>query len=280
MSQSPHAAPKTSWHDQASSRDQTLSHDELARAFAGIAREAGAAIMQVYAKGCAARMKDDRSPVTEADEIAEVIILERLSALVPEIPVVAEECAAKGILPKVGSFFILVDPLDGTKEFLNRNGEFTVNIALIENGRPVAGCVFAPAVDTLYAGGDTAWRVQNGVESRISTREYPAEGLTALCSRSHPDAKSEAFLANYTIADRREAGSSLKFCRVAEGAADVYPRFGPTMEWDVAAGHAVLAAAGGNVLMPDGQPFVYGKADTGFRNIAFVAWGQDEPAAA
>lgn len=258
---------------------QALSRDDLARAFATIALEAGAAIMQVYAKGCEARMKDDRSPVTEADEIAEAIILERLAALVPDVPVVAEECAAKGILPDVGSRFILVDPLDGTKEFLNRNGEFTVNIALIENGKPVVGCVFAPAVDTLYAGGDTAWRVRQGVESEISTRDYPAEGLTALCSRSHPDPKSEAFLANYAIADRREAGSSLKFCRVAEGAADVYPRFGPTMEWDVAAGHAVLAAAGGKVLMPDGAPFLYGKIDSGFKNVAFVAWGQGEPAA-
>ncbi len=255
---------------------QALSRDDLARAFAAIALEAGAAIMQVYAKGCAARMKDDRSPVTEADEIAETIILERLAALVPDVPVVAEECAAKGILPQVGSRFILVDPLDGTKEFLNRNGEFTVNIALIENGKPVVGCVFAPAVDTLYAGGDTAWRVRDGVESGISTRDYPAEGLTALCSRSHPDPKSEAFLSHYTIADRREAGSSLKFCRVAEGAADVYPRFGPTMEWDVAAGHAVLAAAGGEVLMPDGAPFLYGKTDSGFKNVAFVAWGQGE----
>nr|WP_284316498.1 3'(2'),5'-bisphosphate nucleotidase CysQ [Labrys miyagiensis] len=256
---------------------ETMSHDDLAHAFADIAREAGAAIMQIYARGCAARMKEDRSPVTEADEVAEAIILERLAKLVPDVPVVAEECAAKGVLPdNVGTRFILVDPLDGTKEFINRNGEFTVNIALIENGRPVAGCVFAPAVDTLYAGGDTAWRVQNGVTSEIATRDYPSEGLTALCSRSHPDPKSEAFLANYTIADRSEAGSSLKFCRVAEGAADVYPRFGPTMEWDVAAGHAVLSAAGGTVLMPGGAPFTYGKTESGFKNVAFVAWGQDE----
>jgi 3'(2'), 5'-bisphosphate nucleotidase len=256
----------------------SLSHDAMARAFAEIAREAGAAIMQIYASGCASRMKEDRSPVTEADEVAEAIILKRLAELVPEVPVVAEECAAKGVLPdNVGQRFILVDPLDGTKEFINRNGEFTVNIALIENGKPVAGCVFAPAVDTLYAGGETAWRVRNGVESEIATRSYPAAGLTALCSRSHPDPKSEAFLANYTIADRREAGSSLKFCRVAEGAADVYPRFGPTMEWDVAAGHAVLSAAGGTVEMPGGKPFTYGKTESGFKNIAFVAWGQGEP---
>jgi len=250
------------------------SHDSLARAFSDIAREAGAAIMQVYAKGCKARMKDDRSPVTEADELAEAIILERLAVLLPDVPVVAEECAAKGVVPQIGSRFILVDPLDGTKEFLNKNGEFTVNIALIENGRPVAGCVFAPAVDILFAGGETAWRIEHGIETAIRTRVVPDEGLTALCSRSHPDAKSDAFLASYNIVDRREAGSSLKFCRVAEGVADIYPRFGPTMEWDVAAGHAVLAAAGGTVLMPDGEAFAYGKTDTGFRNEAFVAWGQ------
>lgn len=253
------------------------SLDAIARSFADIAREAGAAIMRVYAKECTARFKDDRSPVTEADEVAEAIILERLAKVMPDVPVVAEECAAKGVIPDVGTRFILVDPLDGTKEFLNRNGEFTVNIALIDHGRPVAGCVFAPAVDVLYAGGDTAWRVHDGVEEAIATRAYPKEGLTALCSRSHPDAKSEAFLAEYPIASRREAGSSLKFCRVAEGVADVYPRFGPTMEWDVAAGHAVLAAAGGTVVMPDGEDFRYGKADAGFRNIAFVAWGQDTP---
>ena len=219
----------------------------------------------------------DGSPVTEADEAAEAIILRRLADVMPDVQVVAEECAAKGVIPDVGRRFILVDPLDGTKEFLNRNGEFTVNIALIEDGKPVAGCVFAPAVNALYAGGDTAWRVQDGVQEAISTRAYPAEGLTALCSRSHPDAKSEAFLAGYSIADRREAGSSLKFCRVAEGVADVYPRFGPTMEWDVAAGHAVLSAAGGHVLMPDGEDFRYGKSDACFRNVAFVAWGQDAP---
>jgi 3'(2'), 5'-bisphosphate nucleotidase len=256
----------------------TQSNDTLAREFAAIAREAGAAIMKVYEKGCAARFKDDRSPVTEADELAEAIILERLADLLPDVPVVAEECAAKGVIPKIGSRFILVDPLDGTKEFLNRNGEFTVNIALIENGMPIAGCVYAPAIDVLYAGGETAWRVERGVETKIETRRYPTGGLTALCSRSHPDAKSEAFLAHYAVADRREAGSSLKFCRVAEGVADLYPRFGPTMEWDVAAGHAVLAAAGGQVLMPDGETFAYGKTSTGFRNEAFVAWGQDKPA--
>ena len=249
------------------------SYDQLARAFTAVAREAGAAIMQVYAAGATSRLKEDRSPVTEADEMAEALILDRLAQIIPDVPVIAEESAARGIMPETGDRFILVDPLDGTKEFLKRNGEFTVNIALIEAGKPVAGCVFAPAVDALYAGGTHAWRVVAGVESLIATRAYPPQGLTALCSRSHPDAQSEAFLAGFKIVDRREAGSSLKFCRVAEGAADIYPRFGPTMEWDVAAGHAVLAAAGGQVVMPDGSQFLYGKRQAGLRNEAFVAWG-------
>jgi 3'(2'), 5'-bisphosphate nucleotidase len=247
--------------------------DDLARLFSDIALEAGAAIMRIYAQGAAARLKDDRSPVTEADEVAEAIILAKLAAALPGVPVVAEESAARGAMPDTAERFILVDPLDGTKEFLSRNGEFTVNIALIEQGRPVAGCVYAPAVEALYTGGERAWRVANGATTALSTRTYPAAGLTALCSRSHPDAKSEAFLAGFPVVGRSEAGSSLKFCRVAEGVADVYPRFGPTMEWDVAAGHAVLAAAGGTVVMPDGSPFSYGKRDKGYRNEAFVAWG-------
>ena len=252
-----------------------LDIDTFAERFAAIAREAGAAIMTVYARTIVSRLKEDRSPVTEADEIAEAIILEHLAKVAPGIPVIAEESVAKGIMPDCGDRFILVDPLDGTKEFLNRNGEFTVNIALIDQGRPVAGCVFAPAVDALYAGGRAAWREVAGKRETIRTRAYPAAGLTALCSRSHPDAKSEAFLARFTIAERREAGSSMKFCRVAEGEADVYPRFGPTMEWDVAAGHAVLAAAGGQVVMPDGSPFLYGKQQAGLKNVAFVAWGRE-----
>jgi 3'(2'), 5'-bisphosphate nucleotidase len=251
----------------------TTDLDHLAREFGRIAREAGAVIMSIYAGEAAARLKDDRSPVTEADEAAEAVILARLADLLPDVPVVAEESVAKGIVPETGERFLLVDPLDGTKEFLSRNGEFTVNIALVEARRPVAGCVYAPAIDALYAAGSHAWRVAGAAETGLSTRAYPLGGLTALSSRSHPDAQSEAFLASIPVTERREAGSSLKFCRVAEGVADVYPRFGPTMEWDVAAGHAVLAAAGGCVVRPDGSPFLYGKRESGYRNGAFVAWG-------
>ena len=256
------------------------SPDRLAQLFSDIALEAGVAIMRIYESGATVRLKDDRSPVTEADEVAEAIILERLAMVLPGVPVIAEECAARGILPETADSFILVDPLDGTKEFINRNGEFTVNIALIESRRPVAGCVFAPAIGALYAGGTRALRRVGGSETEVKTRSYPKAGLTALCSRSHPDPASDAFLAGVPIADRREAGSSLKFCRVAEGVADIYPRFGPTMEWDVAAGHAVLQAAGGQVLMPDGEPFLYGKAGAGYRNASFVAWGRKPLASA
>ncbi len=257
------------------------TNQDIAIAFCAIARDAGLAIMRIYESGTVARLKDDRSPVTDADEQAEAIILARLQALFPDIPVVAEESAARGECPAIGGRFILVDPLDGTKEFINRNGEFTVNIALIEDGRPVAGVVYAPAIDALFAGADAvAWREVGGVRSNIRVRTPPEAGLTALCSRSHPDPKSDAFLAALPIAERIEAGSSLKLCRIAEGVADIYPRFGPTMEWDIAAGHAVLAAAGGSVLKPDGATMPYGKTETGFRNEAFVAWASPPGAAA
>lgn len=248
--------------------------DNLSDLFARIAREAGAEIMLVYGQGAVARLKEDRSPVTDADERAEAIILARLTEALPDIPVIAEESASHGQMPVIGSRFILVDPLDGTKEFINRNGEFTVNIALIENGRAVAGVVFAPAIDTLYAADEAgAWRETPAGRTAIRVRQRPIEGLTALCSRSHPDAQCDAFLATLPIASRVEAGSSLKFCRIAEGSGDVYPRFGPTMEWDIAAGHAVLAAAGGRVVRPDESPIAYGKTEQAYRNGPFVAWG-------
>jgi 3'(2'), 5'-bisphosphate nucleotidase len=249
------------------------SRDVIARQFSAIAREAGEAVMRIYRGGVEVREKADRSPVTEADEVAERIILAALKDLLPGVPVIAEESVAAGVVPAIGETFVLVDPLDGTKEFIGRNGEFTVNIALVDGGRPVAGCVYAPAVDSLYAAGERAWRIIGGVEAPVVTRAYPLGGLTALSSRSHPDPQSEAFLASIPVIERQEAGSSLKFCRVAEGAADVYPRFGPTMEWDIAAGHAVLAAAGGSVVTPDGSPVRYGKSAAQFRNGPFIAWG-------
>ncbi len=240
-----------------------------------IARQAGAAIMDIYATDFAVRGKADASPVTEADERAEALILPALASLTPDIPIVAEEAAAAGRIPSVGERFWLVDPLDGTKEFINRNGEFTVNIALIENGSPVLGVVFAPALDRLFAGaaGLGAFVENKGVRRDIVCRTEPAEGLTVVASRSHGDADALAnFLAGRKVARQTNAGSSLKLCLVAAGEADVYPRLGRTMEWDIAAGDAVLRAAGGIVRTLDGPALRYGKAD--FANPHFAAWGK------
>ncbi len=257
--------------------------DRLALAFAGLASTAGALVMAVYATDFTVRHKADTSPVSEADEAAEAYLVPELQRLLPGVPIVAEEAVARDGAPDVGAEFLLVDPLDGTKEFVSRNGEFTVNIALVRDGFPVAGCVYAPALATMYVGGETAarGRVEPGAAvstpgspaglAPIRTRRYPDEGLLAVASRSHSDADTVAFLERLGVAQTRSAGSSLKFALVAAGEADVYPRFGPTMEWDIAAGHAVLAAAGGQVRTPDGEPFGYGKPD--FRNGPFVAWG-------
>ena len=264
------------------------ARDRLAECFAALCVEAGAVVMDVYRAGCATRTKADQSPVTEADERAEALILARLADCLPGWPVLAEEAAARGQGLAGCPRFILVDPLDGTREFVSRNGEFTVNIGLVVAGVPVAGAVYAPVLDRLWSGGATARlrRIVPGAglheatEDRpLRTRSAPAAGWTALASRSHGDAETEALLARLPVSDRRAAGSSLKFCVVAEGEADVYPRFGLTMEWDTAAGDAVLRAAGGTVLDPDGAPFRYGKADAGYRNGPFVAWGDPGAAA-
>jgi 3'(2'), 5'-bisphosphate nucleotidase len=250
-------------------------------ALAALAHEAGAVVMRHYAAGTEARQKSDHSPVTDADEEAEAHILKGLAALTPGVPVVAEEEVAAGRLPKIGDRFFLVDPLDGTKEFINRNGEFTVNIAEIENGKAVRGVVYAPAKERLFFGesGTGAFEMTARVEAAldfaqaraIHVRKAPADGLIAVASRSHRDKKTEEYLAHYPVKDFITAGSSLKFCLVAAGEADIYPRHGTTMEWDTAAGHAVLAAAGGTVTELDGSPFLYGRA--GFTNPHFVARG-------
>ncbi|MBZ8142082.1 3'(2'),5'-bisphosphate nucleotidase [Rubrivivax gelatinosus] len=239
---------------------------------AAIARRAGALIMEIYATDFSVRDKSDASPVTEADERAEKLIVPALAALAPEVPVVAEEAVAAGAVPQVGDWFWLVDPLDGTKEFISRNGEFTVNIALVHRGEPVLGVVFAPALDRLFAGarGQGARVEQAGAVRAIRCREVPSEGLTVVASRSHGDAAAlDAFLAGRKVAALANAGSSLKLCLVAAGEADLYPRLGRTMEWDIAAGHAVLAAAGGAVHTTAGAPLRYGKP--GFDNPHFYA---------
>lgn len=255
---------------------------DLIAAITLIAERAGKLILAYYAEAeeIEVREKVDSSPVTEADEAAEDCILEMLRTLTPDVPVVSEEAASAGQIPDVSNGrFWLVDPLDGTKEFLNRNGEFTVNIALVVNGRPVAGVVHAPALAMTWAGalGDGGPTVATYSETDqptmgIRARAIPDEGATVVASRRHGDAEMlDRFLADYSVKDLLSAGSSLKFCLVATGRADLYPRFGRTMEWDTAAGHAVLLAAGGDVEMAEGGPLTYGKPD--FANPYFIARG-------
>lgn len=233
-----------------------------------LADAAGREIMRHYAGDAAVSLKADASPVTAADEAGEAIILAGLGRLTPEIPVVAEEAVAKGQVPDVGDGpFWLVDPLDGTKEFIQKRGEFTVNIGLVEARRPVLGVVLAPAIDTAWWGavGQGAMRRKAGVVEAIAVRPTPPAGsMVAVASRSHRDPETDAWLAAHGITETLSCGSSLKFCAVAEGRADVYPRFGRTMEWDTAAGHAVLRAAGGEVVTTTGEPFLYTKP--GFAN--------------
>jgi 3'(2'), 5'-bisphosphate nucleotidase len=248
-----------------------------------IAAEAGARIVAIRARPHDVTAKADGSPLTEADLAAEALIDAGLRLAAPGIAVVSEE-AAERLAPPPGAPFLLVDPLDGTREFLGPSGEFTVNIALIEAGRPVAGVVYAPALGRIWRGarglGAAHAALPAGADpaaiawAPIAARPRPAAAWTAVASRSHLDAETSAFLAGLPVAEHRAIGSSLKFCLVAEGAADVYPRFGPTMEWDTAAGQAVLEAAGGSVTTPQGAPFGYGKAASGFRNGPFIAWGK------
>jgi 3'(2'), 5'-bisphosphate nucleotidase len=257
------------------------TRDEIALFLAEAALAAGPAVMEEYERGCEVRSKEDGSPVTAADHRAEAIICDHLARMAPSPPVCAEESTAAGTPIRVVGRFLLVDPLDGTREFLAGNGEFTINVALIEGDAPIAGAVYAPAIGRSWIGGDAAFVCdtplgaappEKGRWRRIQTRRAPAS-LTAFLSRSHVDAESESFLKRLPVGEASQAGSSLKFCLIAEGLGDLYPRFAPTMEWDTAAGDAVLRAAGGVVLDPSGRLLAYGKADRGLRNGPFVAWG-------
>lgn len=242
---------------------------------------AGAEIERIYGAGCATETKEDGSPVTEADRRAEQIILAHLDAAYPDVPVLAEEEVSEGRIPEIGTRFFCVDPLDGTRGFVRRNGEFTVNIALVEMHETRAGVVYAPDSHLLYYGarGEGAFRRRDGGEAEpIRTRARPARGLTAIGSRDHAADDTNEKNAALGIVDYLPSGSSLKFCMVAEGSADVYPRHGRTMEWDTAAGQAVLEAAGGRVMALDGVreagPLRYGKIERGFDNPHFIAWGE------
>lgn len=258
----------------------TLQPSRPMRDLITLAIAAGREIMAIYGQDFTARAKSDLTPVTEADEAAERLILEGLARLDPSTPVISEEAAAAGRLPQVGSRFYLVDPLDGTKEFISRNGEFTVNIALVEEALPVVGVVYAPALSRIFWGepgvGAAHGLVQDGEVAAwqtVAVRQCPKDGAIVVASRSHRDAATDEFLKTVRVKALVSAGSSLKFCLVAAGEADLYPRFGRTMEWDTAAGHAVLLAAGGKVLTDKGNPLRYGKRERGYDNPGFIASG-------
>ena len=247
----------------------------MADTLCALARDAGAAILTIYETDFEAQTKADDSPVTQADLAADRIIVAGLELAFPDIPIVTEERAASHDVAKAGDRFFLVDPLDGTKEFIKRGGDFTVNIALIENGVPVAGVVFAPALDRLFWTGDDggAFLQEGDAAPRAIRVAAPNNSrLNVVASKSHRDAATDDYIGRYSVADFKSAGSSLKFCLLAVGEADLYPRLGRTMEWDTAAGHAVLRAAGGHVARAEGGLLTYGKPE--FENPHFIAYAE------
>jgi 3'(2'), 5'-bisphosphate nucleotidase len=256
-----------------------IDHARLLDDLAEAAREAGDAILTVVQRGFEVEAKQDSSPVTEADRAAELVILAALARAAPGVPVIAEEEVAAGRIPAHDDTYFLVDPLDGTKEFVRGGDDYTVNIGLIEAGAPRLGVVFAPATGRLHGGcaGSGAWLDEGQGRAAIQTRPR-GQHLTAVASRSHLNQATVDYLQQAAGGCGYVAvGSSLKFCIVAEGQADIYPRASPTREWDTAAGHAVLLAAGGLVDGPDGQPLRYGKR--AFLNRAFVATSGWKPPA-
>jgi 3'(2'), 5'-bisphosphate nucleotidase len=257
--------------DSVSELDKAALLDRIAV----LAREAGRVILPYYESDPIVGSKYDGSPVTAADRAAEAVIVPVLQALTPDIPVVAEEAVAAGQIPDVsGGRFWLVDPLDGTKEFIQKRGDFTVNIGLVSDGGPVLGVVHTPVDGMLWAGavGNGAWEEDgSGNRKPIAVRKADPAALTVVASKSHRNPALEAYIDSLPVKESVSRGSALKFCLVARGEADVYPRTGPTMEWDTAAGHAVLLAAGGSLTTFDGKPFLYNKPE--FRNGFFIARG-------
>jgi 3'(2'), 5'-bisphosphate nucleotidase len=260
-----------------------LARHQIALTFAAIALEAGQVIMSARSSAADVRTKADGSPVTQADFDADRVIRSRLEAALPGEVIVTEESYAAHRARPLPARFILVDPLDGTREFVSGRDEFTVNIALIEAGLPTAGAIYAPALSRLYIGGAQAYRADvapggampalNSMR-RLTAHPVPENGLRAIASRSHLDPATKRWLDERGVVNLCTIGSSLKFCMIAEDEADVYPRLAPTMEWDTAAGQAILTAAGGCVLSLDGMPARYGKTAAGLRNDPFIAWGK------
>jgi 3'(2'), 5'-bisphosphate nucleotidase len=262
--------------------------DRLADELTTIASRAAAAILAARARGIAPRSKGDLSPVTAADEAAEAVIIDGVSRLMPGLAIVSEEAAGRAPPPRLGDCFVLVDPLDGTREFIAGRDEFTVNIAVVADRTPILGVIAAPALGLAWrTAGGGAQRLRLGAgapaeaaqeRTTIRPRLWPQQRPIALVSRSHSDPQTEGFLKRLGAVDRRPTGSSLKLCWIADGSGDVYPRLAPTCEWDIAAGHAIVAAAGGAMRAPDGSSLQYGRRDSGFQVPGFIAWG--DPAAA
>jgi 3'(2'), 5'-bisphosphate nucleotidase len=251
-----------------------------------IVARASALILGISPETAERQFKADQSPVTAADQASESCILEGLARLLPGVPVVSEEMSGRTTPPALDGSFIMVDPLDGTREFLAGRDEFTVNLAIVSGGTPIAGIVAAPKRGQVWRGivGRGAERLRLNVDGAdqpqpIRTRNWPERGAVAVVSRSHLDPATEAFLARLGPVTQSPSGSAIKFCQVAEGSADVYPRLATTCEWDVAAGHALIAAAGGVVRSPQGADLTFGHVDKNFRIPAFVAWGDPAKAA-
>ena len=266
------------------SSDKLLSYPKaLCEQVKRLAVEAGDITLDYFDEGGVdSQQKEDGSPVTLADQHAEKVIIKGLNEMTPSVPVVGEESMAAGKKPDISKsdYFWLVDPLDGTKEFISGSGDFTVNIALIFKGEPVLCVVDAPYHGLLYAGFGlgtaTKWLEDTDIEKKILTRRAPVEGLTVVASKSHGKGeKLDKFLSDYKVKKLLKKGSSLKICAVAAGKADIYPRLGPTCEWDTAAADAILRAAGGVMTDTDGNPLVYGGRREGFLNPEFIAWSGD-----
>jgi 3'(2'), 5'-bisphosphate nucleotidase len=264
--------------------DTGASSSRLLDELSSIVSAAGAAVLAARAGSLAARAKADHSPVTAADDASEAVLIEGMSRLLPGLSVVSEEAVAGSPPASLSESFVLVDPLDGTRELLAGRDEFTINVAIVNGGRAWLGIVAAPTRGLLWrgieGGGAERLLLAAGIpasaareRTAIHTRTCPRNGLIAAVSRSHLDAQTAAWLTRLPTAQRVACGSAVKFCQLAEGAADVYPRLSTTCEWDIAAGHAILAAAGGMLVTPEGGAMTYGRIEAGFRVPGFMAWG-------
>jgi 3'(2'), 5'-bisphosphate nucleotidase len=248
----------------------SINFEEYLAPASDIARSAGALIMRYFTAGFTTSRKQDKSPVTDADIAANRYIVEALAKLAPSIPIVAEE--DEELTKDEHELFWLVDPLDGTRSFINGEPEFTVNIGLIQHGKPVLGVIYLPPTELMYFAGERAYRsIAGSTPEIIHARKPEEEGLVVVSSKAFARAETQEFLKSIKVKELVPGSSSIKFCQVAEGSADLYPRFGRTMEWDTAAGHAILNAAGGRVETWDGKPLLYGKPH--FENPNFIAYG-------